>query len=328
MTDDRPAELHDHAEGHRDLPTLGERLDAIARARMRSVAPQPVWTVPLLRAIERCAQVGDVLGDRFERTETMVRDDAPPPAELAEQLALARTSTGWQHDPDGARRETQPADRAAARTPAAPTADEPGEHGPEGERHALPADVASRLRREVGPAADLMRVHDGPHADAFARAADADAVTVGRDVHLRRGRWAPRTEEGLALLTHEATHVAALVDPGVAWQRALGEHAEEALALSRERSVLGTRDPSPPGAAGLAAAATIPVRGQAISTAPTAPAAPAAHAGAADHGAGPARRAGTERDLGAATVPDLESLRRAVLADVMSQLRSEIERGA
>jgi len=215
---------------------------------------------------------------------------------------------------------------------------------PDGDVRAVPADVRSRLRREVGPAADLMRVHTGAHADALARAADADAVTVGPDVHLRQGRWAPRREEGVALLAHEATHVAVLVDRGTAWRRAVGEDAEESLAMARERSLLGAgpplagptvpdtlaaprhlaADPGPAPAPAASpagqpahhsevaapAAATVPLRGSTVAAAP-------------------AMRADVQRDLApAAPAQDLEGLRRSVIDDVMQRLRSEIERGA
>lgn len=329
-------------EQHPVAPTLGERLDALARRRFDSVALQPVWTVPAVRAIERGVAVAAVLGDRFDRVETTPRDVAEPPAELLDRLAelparqaLQRPAGRWP-GPAGAA-APGPARHGAAADGApdggAPDApDAPDEDDADSELRALPGDVLARLRREVGAAADLMRVHHGPRADALARSADADAVTVGRDVHLRRERWAPRTEEGLALLAHEATHVAALIDPGVAWRRASGEAAEEALALARERSVLGTAPygrGSPAGAAGHPAPVN-PPRGQAIS-APAAPAASSGSSPSAAHSGGGApamHRAGSERDLAPAAAPDLDALRRSVIADVMSQLRTEIERGA
>jgi hypothetical protein len=187
-------------------------------------------------------------------------------------------------------------------------------------------------------------VHDGPHADAQARAAGADAVTVGRDVYLRQGRWAPRREEGVALLAHEATHVAALVDPGHAWRRAIGQDAEEALARARERFLLGsTLAPapsahvvvpvSPPVLPGFAALSAAPPRHGAPSAVP----APSSPAGSAPAAAPPrvaavpssGMRADVDRDLTPpAASPDLEALRRSLIADVLQRLRSEIERGA
>ena len=223
--------------------------------------------------------------------------------------------------------------------------EERNSEAPDADVREVPADVRSRLRREVGPAADLMRVHDGPQADAHARAADADALTLGSDVYLRQGRWAPRRDEGVALLAHEATHVASLIDPGEAWRRAVGDEAEEALARARERSLLGARPgpfPTAPVGGGLpdvlgplaAPFRTAPAQGASTSpaamsyTAHPAPAPSPPPPGATIPAS--ATRAGVERDLttSPAPAPDLDALRRGVIAEVMQRLRSEIERGA
>jgi hypothetical protein len=295
-------------------------------------------------ALRHSEEVADVLGERFERTETPPQTLAEWPVQPVDLPAARRAVPGtW------ARRERPGPTKVAP--PAEPwlPEEEREVEAPDGDVRAVPADVRSRLRREVGPAADLMRVHTGSRADAHARAADADAVTLGRDVYLRQGRWAPRREEGVALLAHEATHVGRLVDPGKAWRRAVGEDAEEALARARERSVLGSAlGPSPtapmhgagfPGAPGGLAAAfgAAPVQGAPASsaspssTAPQAPAAPPAAPAGPPVTAVPASgtRAAVDRDLPIpAAAPDLDALRRGVIAEVMQQLRSEIERGA
>jgi hypothetical protein len=125
----------------------------------------------------------------------------------------------------------------------------------------------------------------------------------------------------VALLVHEATHVAALIEPGEAWRRAVGAEAEETLARARERSLLG---PGASPAAVMGGPASAPM-------AYAAPAAPAAPPSPPSVAAVPvsAMRAGVERDLTpAAPAPDLDALRRGVIAEVMQRLRSEIERGA
>ena len=303
---------------------LGRRLEALARVRMQAWEPRPAWVAPLAVALRRTEEVADVLGERFDRTEM--------PPRLTAQLPVPPTggrATPRLVPPTTARSEGP--DRPAQR-PESPDAD----------LRSLPADVRSRLRREVGRAADVMRVHDGPYADAQARAAGADAVTVGRDVYLRQGRWAPRREEGVALLAHEATHVAALVDPGHAWHRAIGQDAEEALARARERFLLGSPlapsapvavPVSPPVLPGLAALSAAPPR----HGAPAAVPAPSSPAGSAPAAARPpvaavpssGMRADVDRDLTPpAAAPDLEALRRSLIADVLQRLRSEIERGA
>ncbi|PSJ43644.1 hypothetical protein C7I55_03040 [Sphingomonas deserti] len=52
-----------------------------------------------------------------------------------------------------------------------------------------------------------VRVHDGAAAASSARAIDALAYTAGHHVVFDRGRYAPETTEGRALLAHELAHV-------------------------------------------------------------------------------------------------------------------------
>jgi len=331
---------------------LGRRLDALARARVRALALRQAWVPPLAVALQHTEEVADVLGERFERTETPPRPRAELPVQPADLSAARRAVPGiWagRERPGQAGRHRLGPDggpgSVAPRAEPLPPVEERDVEAPDGDVREVPADVRSRLRREVGPAADLMRVHAGPEADAHARAADADAVTLGRDVYLRQGRWAPRLEEGVALLAHEATHVAGLVDPGKAWRRAVGEDTEEALARTRERSLLlGTRpEPStmapmggagPPGALGGLATpfGTAPGHGHPAvasvgNAAQPAPAAPPGPPVAAVPASG--MRAGVERDVAPpAPAADLDALRRGVIAEVMQRLRTEIERGA
>jgi hypothetical protein len=72
-----------------------------------------------------------------------------------------------------------------------------------------PLDPATRAFFEAGFGAGLggVRVHTGPRADASARAVDALAYTVGRDVVFRAGRYAPESGDGRRLLAHELAHV-------------------------------------------------------------------------------------------------------------------------
>ncbi|MFT3770694.1 MAG: DUF4157 domain-containing protein [Minicystis sp.] len=53
-----------------------------------------------------------------------------------------------------------------------------------------------------------VRVHTGARAEASARAVNAQAYTVGRDIVLGAGRYAPEGIEGRRLLAHELAHVA------------------------------------------------------------------------------------------------------------------------
>ncbi len=52
-----------------------------------------------------------------------------------------------------------------------------------------------------------VRVHADPRASASARAVNAMAYTVGKDVVFQTGQYRPQTEAGKRLLAHELTHV-------------------------------------------------------------------------------------------------------------------------
>jgi len=52
-----------------------------------------------------------------------------------------------------------------------------------------------------------VRVHTNARAVDSARAVNAQAYTVGRDVVFGAGEYAPRAHTGKSLLAHELTHV-------------------------------------------------------------------------------------------------------------------------
>jgi hypothetical protein len=52
-----------------------------------------------------------------------------------------------------------------------------------------------------------VRIHTGPSADQSARAADARAYTLGRDIVFAEGEFHPESETGRYLLAHELAHV-------------------------------------------------------------------------------------------------------------------------
>ena len=72
-----------------------------------------------------------------------------------------------------------------------------------------PLDAATRKQFEPRFGADFgaVRIHDDSRANESARAVNAYAYTVGRDMVFATGRYAPRTTAGAKLLAHELTHV-------------------------------------------------------------------------------------------------------------------------
>jgi hypothetical protein len=188
------------------------------------------------------------------------------------------------------------------------------------------------LRAVSGTGADVLRVHEDVGSDLRARAAGADAVTTGRDVHLRAGRGRPDEPAGLALLAHEATHVTAALDPAAGARRSRpgGPAAEEAAARAAEARAADVRaaDVRAMRAAERSARGPdhrqVPPHGPHARTVPQGPS--AAPPGAVPHAS--AMTAAVDRELPAPVPFDVEELRRGLVEDLMRQLRSEFERGA
>jgi hypothetical protein len=63
--------------------------------------------------------------------------------------------------------------------------------------------MEARLGADFGD----VRVHRDATASESARAVEANAYTVGRDVVFRSDRWDPSSSEGKRTLAHELTHV-------------------------------------------------------------------------------------------------------------------------
>lgn len=308
--------------------TLGAHLDHAARRLAARHLVRYAWASGLAPVLERAAELTETFQNRFDRFE----QDEFPPGHLAEPAAwpgvdgrgLARAVPTAARPPSG----TGP---AGDFIPAAEDVGLP-----------LPADVRARLREVAGPGADALRVHHDSAADITARAYRADAVTTGRDVHIRDGRFRPDESAGFALLAHEAAHVTALLGQGEAARRAAaaGIETEEETALAREQAARdyfddAARYATPTGPAVTARFPAGPApRHAAPSAPPFLPGSPPGAAQAQASPAGPAAAAAaypmtapTDRDLPRPEPFDVEDLRRKLISDLMRQLRTEFERG-
>jgi hypothetical protein len=197
------------------------------------------------------------------------------------------------------------------------TADVDSEDAVELEELALPEAVRFRLRDVAGREAELLRPHVGPASEEVAKRQDADAVAVGPDVFFARGRFDPEDVDGMALLVHEATHVAEFQRPGSDWRRetSVQRREEEALARDRELAV-GAGESPPPESIPSRAAPSPP---DAVPP-PAAPSIPPPMAAAADR---PLEQA---QPNGGSAV-DAEELRRAIYRDLMLDVKTDYERG-
>jgi Domain of unknown function (DUF4157) len=72
---------------------------------------------------------------------------------------------------------------------------------------ALPAGPKAMLENQLGVGFGDVRIHTGPSAIAATRQLGAAAYTLGPDIAFGDGFYAPNTDHGLRLLSHELTHV-------------------------------------------------------------------------------------------------------------------------
>ncbi len=94
----------------------------------------------------------------------------------------------------------------------------------------LEGPVRAAMEARLGHDFSQVRVHTDTRAAESARAVDALAYTVGRDVVFDQGRFAPASGEGMRLLAHELAHVKQQAPVG-------GQHpAELRVAAGGDRS--------------------------------------------------------------------------------------------
>lgn len=264
------------ARFEKTVSTLGESLSREVRQMGQRHLPRIDWVELLHLLIDRTTSRPSPSDGRFQRTEA-----------------------GTQVPP-------VPRDKLA------PVAEE---EQPEAGRE-LSGLTREHLRQLLGRGAEELRVHEGSDADRFSRQNRADAVTVGRDVYFRKGRFQPEEPRGFALLAHEATHVVEAMTPGASWRRATqaGVAEEESRALAREQQLLTWQRQLPPAqersavaASTLEASTTSPVQRPMKAEADRAPVAPAA---APSQG------------------PSMDEIRKTLYRDILNQIRVEFERGA
>jgi hypothetical protein len=74
--------------------------------------------------------------------------------------------------------------------------------------HGLPAELAARLGRELGVDLSSVRIHTDDRAAQAAALLRARAFTIDGDVFFAAGAYDPSSADGVALIAHEAAHVA------------------------------------------------------------------------------------------------------------------------
>ena len=136
----------------------------------------------------------------------------PPPPALAARPApvLRRCACGGSAGPEGecegCRKKRLGLQRSAAS--AGPSLAPPIVHDVlAAPGRLLDAGIRTALEPRFGHSFAHVRVHDDARAAASARAVEAHAYTVGRDVVFAAGRYRPESGEGRRLIAHELAHV-------------------------------------------------------------------------------------------------------------------------
>jgi hypothetical protein len=195
------------------------------------------------------------------------------------------------------------------------------------DRTPVPATLDPRLQCQLEEFLRLrlppIRIHTTAAADRLARRTGADAVTAGNSIYFRNGAFAPQTRSGLALLAHEATHVAwGQGARPLAVAPARAESPEESTALGNERRFLARRAAIPLTPPPLAPQA---VRSSAVPPDKPAPAFVQAASSTRDLDAQGADAGAPPTQLSAAT---LRALKEDLFDSLLDRLRGEFERGA
>ncbi|MEZ4399675.1 MAG: DUF4157 domain-containing protein [Kofleriaceae bacterium] len=103
---------------------------------------------------------------------------------------------------------------------------------------ALPAELARTLERDLGMSLGHVRLHDDARAHAAAAQLRARAFTVGSDIYFAAGAFDPHSEAGVALIAHEAAHVAQQARGTAPTARGVSQpsdgHEREAEAFARQ----------------------------------------------------------------------------------------------
>ena len=99
--------------------------------------------------------------------------------------------------------------------------------GMQGSGDPLPDNMRTHFESQFGQDFSEVRVHKGAQAGETAKAINAKAYTIGKDIVFGAGAYAPEMAEGQKLLAHELTHVVQQGSVGQSVQRyEAGEHAE------------------------------------------------------------------------------------------------------
>ncbi len=113
----------------------------------------------------------------------------------------------WNSEPIEEEEETLQAKESAGHTPTVTPELDTRIHSMRGGGQPLDAATRAYMEPRFGHDFSRVRIHTEERAAETARAVNALAYTVGRDMVFEAGKYVPKTPKGLHLLAHELTHV-------------------------------------------------------------------------------------------------------------------------
>jgi hypothetical protein len=187
------------------LASMGDPLDA----QQQSLGNQTVQRMLNSRVIQAKLTINEP-GDEYEQEADRVAEQVmrmPDPG-ATNEAAISRQGHRVQRMCTECKEEAIQAKGASGNAPpqAVPDAQSPISVMGSGSKP-LPESVRSFFEPRFGYDFGQVRVHTDARAAESARAVNALAYTVGRDVVFGAGQYAPETAKGKNLLAHELTHV-------------------------------------------------------------------------------------------------------------------------
>lgn len=212
----QPAFIGPSTPVKRPLQKKRARKNSGAPVAERPLAPrEDVLRILLQRktAALEVSQPGDRFEDEAERTAEQVmqspeRDAATQPPVIS-RMPAAEEETSLSRMCADCAEEKEDAVQRTVGAPEAEIADSAAEdiqrlRNSSGEK--LPESERAFFERRFGRDFSQVRLHTGDAAERAARAVNARAFTVGRDIVFGKGQFQPGTREGRRLLAHELTH--------------------------------------------------------------------------------------------------------------------------
>jgi hypothetical protein len=135
------------------------------------------------------------------------------PVTIQTKLDISRPGDGYEQEADRVADQVMrmPDPGAAAESgraaEGAPDTSSSRQTLPRGSSRALPEPTRTFFEPRFGRDLSAVRVHTGAHASEMARAVNAKAFTIGRDIVFGAGQFAPADPKGKRLLGHELAHV-------------------------------------------------------------------------------------------------------------------------